>query len=382
MDLALLESHRRNCRDCYQSAVSAMKDGCAQRAAKYAILAKESADFIIENSPAHEERKRYRRFLVRIDDVLNPSESQTKDSGMDDKTSTENSTPKETKGKNKRFPIVSKTGITFDKIIGLTQAKTNICEALYPLRYPTLAKQYKSKPGGFLILYGPPGGGKTSLAKAITTQFHDAEMIVVHGSDIFSPYVGETEQNIAALFKQANDSRKFTVLYFDDGDTIFTRGNSRETYRASSLNELKTQLDGFSGRANTLIVLSCNNPEILDEAILSRATSKVYVGLPDKEAREKIFALELSGVDLSDDVSLSKLAENTELYSGRNIRNICDKACKRRFLAVAMAKENGEQCDQVSVCMQDLLDALAEVKPDVSEESIKKYEQIAERLSK
>lgn len=381
MNLALLESHRRNCKDFYQSAVAAMQGGHEQRAAKYAALAKESADFIIANSLDIDERKRYRKFLERIEAVTQPAEDYTVESETDDKTTTDNNSLRATKGEQKKFPIVSRTGVTFADVIGLAQAKTNIREALYPLRYPILAKQYKSKPGGFLILFGPPGTGKTSIAKAITTEF-DAEMIVVRGSDIFSPYVGELEQNIASLFEQANSSKKFTILYFDDGDTIFTKGNSHETYRASSLNELKTQLDGFSGRANTLIVLSCNNPEILDEAILSRATSKVYVGLPNREDREKIFALELNGVNLDGDVSLSELAEVTELYSGRNIHNICDKACKRRFLAVAMAKERGETCRQVSVCMQDLLDALAEVKPDVTGDDIQKYEQIAERLSK
>ena len=381
MNLALLESHRRNCKDCYQSAVAAMQGGHEQRAAKYAALAKESADFIIANSSDIDERKRYRKFLERIEAVTQPAEDHTAEAETDDKTTTDNNSPRATKGEQKKFPVVSRTGVTFADVIGLAQAKTNIREALYPLRYPTLAKQYKSKPGGFLILFGPPGTGKTSIAKAITTEF-DAEMIVVRGSDIFSPYVGETEQNIAALFKQANASKKFTILYFDDGDTIFTKGNSHETYRASSLNELKTQLDGFSGRANTLIVLSCNNPEILDEAIRSRETRMVFVVLPSREDREKIFALELNGVNLNGDVSLSELAEATELYSGRNIHNICDKACKRRFLAVAMAKERGETCGQVSVCMQDLLDALAEVKPDVTGDDIQKYEQIAERLSK
>lgn len=379
MDLALLESHRRNCRDCYQSAISAMQEGREQRADKYVALAKESAEFVIANSPDRDERKRYRKFLERIDAVTQ-QQADTGESISDDKTPTENSA-KPQRETVKKFPTVSKTGVTFDDVIGLEQSKKNIREALYPLRYPTLAKQYKSKPGGFLVLYGPPGTGKTSIAKAITTEF-DADMIVVRGSDIFSPYVGETEQNIAALFKQANASKKFIILYFDDGDTIFTRGNTNETYRASLLNEMKTQLDGFSGRANTLVVLSCNNPEILDEAILSRATSKIYVGLPNSEDRQKIFSLELKGVEIDSDVDISELALQTEHYSGRNIHNICDKACKRRFLEVAMAKERGVPCEQKSVCRQDLLDALSEVRPDVSDEDIKKYEQIAERLSK
>ena len=374
MDLTLLESHRRNCRECYELALSAGRNGSNTRAKKFAELAKDSANFIISNSTDKEERKLYRQFLERIDAVAKQAALQK--SSNDDCNATIKSNDSV-----KKFPLVSRTGITFNDIVGLDQAKNDIRAALYPLRYPELARQYKCQAGGFITLYGPAGTGKTTVAKAITTEF-DADMIVVRSSDLFSPFVGETEQNIAALFSQVNSSQNFTVVYFDDADTIFTKGNEHETYRASSLNELKSQLDGFSGRPNTLVVLSCNNPEVLDEAILSRSTSKIYVGLPNKMERAKIFELELKGTNADDNVDVEALAEVTSMYSGRNIRNIVDLACKNRLLAVCTAKESGSLCEQTKVCQNDLLDAIKTIKPDVSENDILRYEEIVARISK
>lgn len=280
----------------------------------------------------------------------------------------------------KQYPVERKTGVKFDDIVGLQDAKMRIKEALYPIKHPEEAGRYKLKAGGFIVLFGPPGTGKTSIARAITTEF-DADMIVVKSSDVYSPYVGETESNIAALFDQVNSSDKFTVLYFDDGDTFFTKGSSKDGYQARNLNEMKTQLDGFSGRANTLVIVSCNNPEILDPAIVSRASNKIYVDLPDEEARKQIFQKELKGVELDEDVDLAKLASLTPLYSGRNIHNICESARKSRFLAVAIAKEEGRACEQQKVCQLDLLEALKNVRPDVTEKELDEYKKIAQRIA-
>ena len=287
----------------------------------------------------------------------------------------------ENDGAEKLFPIERQTGVTFDDIIGLEDVKKDLKKALVPLKYPDKAKYYKIRPGGFLVLFGPPGTGKTSIAKAITTEF-DADMIVLRSSDIYSSYVGETEKNIATLFNQVNESERFTILYFDDGDTFFTRGGIGEGYQARYLNEWKTQLDGFAGRANTLVILSCNDPEILDPAILSRGTGKFYVALPDEDARKKIFEKELSGVLLDEDVDVAALAKKTPRYSGRNIHNICDDAKKERYLKVVEAEERGDTDVKEGVCQEDLLDSLKKVKPDVSEVDIRRYEEIAKRIAK
>lgn len=298
-----------------------------------------------------------------------------KNSGAGKKGATESIKEMSDNGSDNMFPIERSTGATFDDIIGLEDVKSAIKKALVPLRYPEEAAKYKLKPGGFFTLFGPPGTGKTSIARAITTEF-DADMIVINSSDITRSLYGESEQRIKSLFEQINSSERFTILYFDDGESNFAKAKTNDAVQDRLLNEWKTQIDGFKGRANALIILSCNNPEVIDHAILSRSTSIFYVALPDEPARKAIFEKELSGIPLHRDVDLDELAKKTPLYSGRNIYTICDKAKRNRLDKVTDARERGRFVDG-GVCQKDLLEALADTKPDTTAADVARYDAYA-----
>lgn len=298
-----------------------------------------------------------------------------KNSGASKKGATESIKEMSDNGSDDMFPVERSTGATFDDIIGLEDVKSAIKKALVPLRYPEEAAKYKLKPGGFFTLFGPPGTGKTSIARAITTEF-DADMIVINSSDITRSLYGESEQRIKSLFEQINSSERFTILYFDDGESNFAKAKTNDAVQDRLLNEWKTQIDGFKGRANALIILSCNNPEVIDHAILSRSTSIFYVALPDEPARKAIFEKELSGIPLHRDVDLDELAKKTPLYSGRNIYTICDKAKRNRLDKVTDARERGRFVDG-GVCQKDLLEALADTKPDTTAADVARYDAYA-----
>lgn len=298
-----------------------------------------------------------------------------KNSGAGKKGATESIKEMSDNGSDDMFPVERSTGATFDDIIGLEDVKSAIKKALVPLRYPEEAAKYKLKPGGFFTLFGPPGTGKTSIARAITTEF-DADMIVINSSDITRSLYGESEQRIKSLFEQINSSERFTILYFDDGESNFAKAKTNDAVQDRLLNEWKTQIDGFKGRANALIILSCNNPEVIDHAILSRSTSIFYVALPDEPARKAIFEKELSGIPLHRDVDLDELAKKTPLYSGRNIYTICDKAKRNRLDKVTDARERGRFVDG-GVCQKDLLEALADTKPDTTAADVARYDAYA-----
>lgn len=240
-------------------------------------------------------------------------------------------------GAKGKWTVSSAGDVLLDDVKGLAEAKAVVMDALInPVNHPDVYKTLKVRPGTGLLLYGPPGTGKTMFAKAIANEMKTTFMHVKL-NELKSKYVGETEQNIAEMFREARSYEK-CVLFLDECESMLRkRGNQK----VCMVEQFLVELDGFKkDDGNQLFVLlATNRPWMLDSAITrsGRISTAVYVGLPEKETRRLIVDSALKDVPLSPDVDLDRLADLTDGFSGAEINHrengggVCDEA--RRFAA-------------------------------------------------
>ena len=250
-----------------------------------------------------------------------------------------------------KYRPVMETGVTFADIAGLEDVKEAIRELIItPFRRADLYRRFGMETGGGVLLYGPPGTGKTMLAQAIATEV-DAAFFSVKGSDLISKYVGESEQNVKKLFKAAR-SLPVSVIFFDEFEVIGrARGNDLQPWSDKLLSELLAQMQGFEKSEGTLLVLAATNmPWTIDSALLrpGRFNRKIYVSLPDPEAREHIVRNCLNGLPVDPDFDYAKVAEITEGFNAADVTEFCNRL---KLSAIRRSIESG--CDEV-ICMKDV----------------------------
>ena len=259
--------------------------------------------------------------------------------------------------------------VHFSDIAGLDDVKKAITvRMINPVKYPEKYKLYNKKSGGGVLLFGPPGTGKTMIARAIACEV-GAKFYVIKGSDIVSKWVGESERNIQSLFKTAR-ADKLAIIFIDEMDSLLGR-RGEDTHNDRRVNEFLQQIDGFAGKAPNLLLLGATNrPWDIDGAALrpGRFSQKIYVPLPDAPAREFMFNKSLKGAPVADDVSVGELVSLTEGYSGADIEEVCDRA-KEDPLLRSISTDS-----VVQVSRADFLTAIKSVPPSVSEEEVKRFE--------
>ena len=234
--------------------------------------------------------------------------------------------------------VAEKPDITFDDIVGMEEAKRVIDEmVLYPMKSPEKARALGLNPGGGVLLFGPPGTGKTMLGKAIAGAL-DAPFYYASGADLRSKWYGESEQRLSQLLNAAK-AQKVAVVFLDEIESLLpkrTEGSHAADNRV--VTQFLADLGGFKDSKNLLLVLGATNkPWDIDEAVFrtGRFDEKVYIGPPDRAAREKILELNLKGAQVSEDVDISAIAAAMEGASGSDVAAVVS-AAKRAALGRAI----------------------------------------------
>ncbi len=221
-----------------------------------------------------------------------------------------------------------KPTLRFSDVAGLADLKEKIrLKIIAPFAHPELYKTFGKSVGGGVLMYGPPGCGKSLIAEACAgeasvTFFH------VKASDVKSKFVGETEQNIAKLFAAARRMQP-CIVFFDEFESLGGERTSASSYDRSMVSQLLTEMDGLGTKDDQILFLAATNePWSVDSALRrgGRFGSTLFVPPPDAAAREGIFALQLKDKPLAADVSLTILAGLCEGYSGADIAEVCNDA--------------------------------------------------------
>jgi AAA+ superfamily predicted ATPase len=252
-------------------------------------------------------------------------------------------------------------GLTLADVAGMTEVKRRLQAAfLAPMRNPDLRRLYGKSLRGGLLLYGPPGCGKTFIARAVAGEL-GARFIAVSFADIIDMFVGQSERNIHELFETARRNAP-CVLFLDEVDAIGQkRSQLRHTPMRSAVNQLLLELDDISGHNEGVFLLAAtNHPWDVDSALRrpGRFDRTLLVLPPDAEAREGVFRYHLRGRPVAG-IDLAKLARATDGYSGADIAHICETAAER---ALMDSVESGEAR---LIGPADLDAAIGEVKPSL-----------------
>ncbi|MCK6484816.1 MAG: ATP-binding protein [Phycisphaerae bacterium] len=273
--------------------------------------------------------------------------------------------------------VREKPNIRFDDIAGLDDVKQEIrLKMIYPFQHPELAQRYSVATGGGLLLFGPPGTGKTMIAKAIATEV-DATMFVISPAQIMSKWVGEAEQNIKRLFDAAKDEPRACIFMDEVEALVPRRRDSGSSVMTRVVPQILQELEGFDRQSQRplLFVGATNEPWSLDPAVLrpGRFDARVYVPLPDAPARHRLLELYLGNRPLSDDVDFPKLVDLTDRYSGADIRAVAAKAATIPFL------ESVGGGAPRPIAMADVLSAIEKTPPSVRLGDLKRFEDYALR---
>ncbi len=270
--------------------------------------------------------------------------------------------------------------VHWDDVGGLEEAKQSLIESVeWPLKYPEAFQFVGVRPPRGILLYGLPGTGKTLLVRALATM-SDLNFISIKGPEILSKWVGESERAVREIFRKARQAAP-ALIFFDEIDSIVpARGSGSETNITERVvSQFLTELDGLVELKDVVIIAATNRPDLIDSSLLrpGRFDRLIYIPMPDKEARNKIFEIHLTRMAVSD-VSPQWLAETCIDYSGADIEMLCREAgmlALRQHIRSGMKKEE-LIIDKIMVKKEHFEEARGRVKPHLSKEMLEEYHQM------
>lgn len=282
--------------------------------------------------------------------------------------------------------LTEKPDMSFDDVAGLSNVKDELkVKVIEPFTHPKIYERFKLQVGGGILMYGPPGTGKTLIARAVAGEL-EAKFFNIDAADIKDKYYGQTEQNLKSVFDSAKSFER-SVIFLDEAESLLTKRGNRQRSKVTTFLSLA---DGLEENDNCLLLLAATNrPWMIDEAALrpGRFDTHIFVGLPDKTAREKIIELNMEDVPVSEEISFQEIAEKAEDYSGADLAQVTYRA---KLSAARREKEkktaNPNAIEKVAqsevsekVTRHDFDRALDQVTPTVSEEEIDKIKDWEEK---
>ena len=252
---------------------------------------------------------------------------------------------------NAKIYVKSTEGIKFSDVAGEDEAKENLTEIVDYLHNPNKYKEIGASMPKGILLVGPPGTGKTMLAKAVAGE-SNVPFFSMSGSEFVEMFVGMGASKVRDLFKQAKEKAP-CIVFIDEIDAIGKKRDGQiggNDEREQTLNQLLTEMDGFEGNTGVIILAATNRPESLDPALTrpGRFDRRVPVELPDLKGREEILKVHAKKIRLSDDIDFNKIARMASGASGAELANIVNEAAlravrdNRRFATQADLEESIE----------------------------------------
>jgi transitional endoplasmic reticulum ATPase len=282
-----------------------------------------------------------------------------------------------------RETVVEVPNISWNDIGGLEGVKSDLRELVqYPIEHPEKFEKFGMSPSRGVLFYGPPGCGKTLLAKAVANECQ-SNFISIKGPEMLTMWFGESEANVRETFEKARAAAP-CVLFFDELDSIANKrgGNSGDGGGAADrvMNQLLTEMDGVGSRKNVFIIGATNRPDIIDPALMrpGRLDQLIYIPMPDYESRLSILRAVLRKSPVHRDVDLAYLAAQTEKFTGADLTEICQRAAKnaiRESIARDMERRTiREQAEADGMTVEDVEeedDLVPEILPSHFEDAVR-----------
>ena len=324
----------------------------------------------VQRAIAYQERIKALQGSVSAADVRMELERDAEQTG-------EKATPEGGKGNGEELVVTEKPMVKWEEVVGLDPAKKAVKEAIvYPVQRPDLFPL--GWPRG-ILLFGPPGCGKTLLAAAVATEI-DANFYSIDAASIMSKWLGEAEQNVAKLFnsarKSANDGRP-AIVFVDELDSLMGQHANEVGGEIRVRNQFLKEMDGIMDKGKALhvyVIGATNKPWDLDWAFIRRFQKRILVPLPDNHTRLNMLKHYMATLQTDENVELHELARLSEGFSGSDIRDVCQSA---QLSLIGEFFESGKAMDREAkpraLKMVDFRQIFEERKPSVSVEMISMY---------
>lgn len=264
----------------------------------------------------------------------------------------------------------------FAQIAGLDEAKQIVTEEIInPMLYADIYQKFRRENRGGLLLFGPPGGGKTMMARAIAAESHMA-FFSVRCSDIVGRYFGEAEKRVRALFRAAMEAHD-AVIFMDEAEALACRRGGNSTVMNRLVPELLSQMDGFERfDGHIIVIFATNRPYDLDPAFLrpGRLATHCYIALPDYEIRLALLKNQIQSRPCDEGIDIESLARATERFSCADLVNMVERGCQQPINREILARKQGRTEVNEKLTEADLKAALKRAHPSVETEEIRRLE--------